>query len=145
VTDSVHDTDADAKPYAWRELRFTVPKGLDDDTLVAFRGAGHSLTIARDALTGTIDAYARTQEQAVAAQRLPSYVADGPKVLDGTKAYLVDRTFADAQGAKVFQRQAFVALGKVVAIVTATARNAAIEKAKKSVVDVVQSLHVADR
>lgn len=139
MTDSVHDADA----YAWRELRFTVPKGLDDDTLVAFRGAGHSLTVARDQLAGTLEAYARTQEQAVAAQRLPSYVADGPKLVD--KAYVVDRTFADAQGGKVFQRQAFVALGKVVAIVTATAREAAVEKAKKSVVDVVQSLRVADR
>lgn len=138
MTDPVHP---DA--YAWRELRFTVPKGLDDDTLVAFRGAGHSLTIARDKLAGTLDAYARTQEQAVAAQRLPAYVADGPKAMGD--AHVVDRTFADAQGGKVFQRQAFVALGSIVAIVTATARDAAIEKAKKNVVDVVQSLHVADR
>jgi hypothetical protein len=129
--------------YAWRELRFTLPAGLDDDTLLAFRGAGHSLTIARDALPGALDAYARTQEQAVAAQRLPSYVAEGPKTLE--RAFVVDRTFADAQGGKVFQRQAFVALGKVVAIVTATARDAAVERAKKTVVDVVQSLHAADR
>lgn len=137
--------------YTWRDVRFTLPAGLDDDTLLTFRGAAYSLTVARDVLGGaTLEAWAKGQEQAMAQQKLSAYVVDGPKPLAaapaGVKAVVVDRHFADQAGQKVFQRQAYVALGgAAVAIVTTTSREPAIEKAKQAAIDVVQTLRLADR
>lgn len=137
--------------YAWRDVRFTLPAGHADDTLLTFRGASHSLTVARDGLGGaTLEAWAKAQEQALAQQKLQNYVVDGPKPLavaaagPGTKALVVDRRFSDAAGQLVFQRQCYVAIGSGVAIVTATSREPAIDQAKKAAADVVQTLRLAD-
>lgn len=144
--------------YLWRDLRFDLPAGFDDDTLLTFSSTSLSggasgpssgavsLTVARDTLTGALDAWAKSQEQGFAAQKLPAYAADGPRALpelkgDAKKCVVVDRRFNDDDGDTIVQRQAFVALDhKVVAIVTATTRASTGEQAKKAVVDVVTSL-----
>jgi hypothetical protein len=135
------------KVYLWRDLRFELPAGVVDDTLLAFKApsAAFSLTVGRDLLGGqTLEAWARAQEQAMAAQKLAGYVGESPRSLEapeGTKAVVVDRRFTDGAGLKLFQRQAFVAVGAaVVVVVTGAARDPATEQAKKAVVDVVATL-----
>lgn len=155
-TDSTDDVEADIMPtlrgivsnqtsrgYFWRDLRFDVPAGFDDDSVLTFQAAGAvSLTVARDALTGTVDAYAREQEQAFKATKRAGYTAEGPRAVEGIRGAVVDRRFDDPGGA-VVQRQAFVAGAKgVVVIVTGTARATAGDAAKKAVVDLVQTLKV---
>lgn len=127
--------------YLWRDLRFDLPPGFDDDSVLTFSHAGVvSLTVTKDFLVGTVDAYARAQEQAFAATKQKNYRAEAPKSEGG--AVVVDRAFDDATGA-VAQRQAFKQGGKgVVVVVTGTARAAHADKAKKAVADVVQSLKV---
>ncbi|MDP2342407.1 MAG: DcrB-related protein [Deltaproteobacteria bacterium] len=137
------------KHYLWRDLRFELPAGVVDDTLLAFKGpaAAFSLTVARELLgASTLELWARAQEQAMGAQKLPAYVGEAPRPLpapEGAKAVVVDRRFNDGSGSKLFQRQAFVALGPTVAIVTATSRDPAAEQAKQAVVDVVNTLRRA--
>ena len=130
-----------AHVYLWRDLRFELPQGFDDDSVLTFSHAGVvSLTVTKDSLTGTVEAYARAQEQAFAQTKQKNYKADAPKAEAG--AVVVDRAFDDASGF-VVQRQAFKQGGKgVVVVVTGTARAAHADKAKKAVVDVVQSLKV---
>lgn len=127
--------------YLWRDLRFDLPQGFDDDSVLSFSHGGVvSLTVTRDVLTGTVEAYARAQEQAVAQTKQKNYSADGPRAEAG--AVVVDRKFDDPTGS-VVQRQAYKQGGKgVVVVVTGTARAAHADKAKKAVVDVVQSLTV---
>ena len=136
------------KIYAWRDLRFELPAGVVDDTLLAFKGTAFSLTVGRDALAGvSLEAWARAQEQAMAAQKLTAYASEAPRPLEaaaGAKAVVVDRRFNDAAGSKVFQRQAFVVVGasSSVFIVTGTSREPASEQAKQAVVDVVKTLSI---
>jgi len=131
-----------SRGYFWRDLRFDVPAGFDDDSVLTFQAAGAvSLTVARDVLAGSVDAYARDQEQAFKATKPAGYRVEGPRALDGIGA-VVDRRFDDP-GGPVVQRQAFVAGAKgVVVIVTGTARATAGDAAKKAVVDLVQTLKV---
>ena len=136
--------------YAWRDVRFTLPAGLEDETVLTFRGANYSLTLTRDVLAGVaLEDWARGQERAMAQQNLAAYVAEGPKLLDGVpagmKALVVDRRFGDQSGQPVFQRQCFVALGGAVAIVTTTSREPASAKAKQAALALVQTLRPADR
>lgn len=130
--------------YLWRDLRFDLPQGFDDDSVLTFQlGGVVSLTVTRDALPGSgagaVDAYAKAQEQAVASTKQKNYAVT---VKNEGAVVVVDRQFDDPTGT-VVQRQAYKAGGKgVVVVVTGTARAAHADKARRAVVDVVQSLAV---
>ncbi len=138
--------------YHWRDLRFDLPAGFDDDTLLTFSSGGTvSLTVARDVLVGSLAAWVKAQEQAFVEQQPAAYVVDGPRALpgiDATRALVIDRRFNDADGDPIVQRQAFVVVapaplttGKLaLAIVTGTTRAPTAAKAEKAVADVVTSL-----
>lgn len=133
-------------PYAWRDLRFDVPAGFADDSVLSFSKDGAvSVTVSRDVVVSSVDAYAREQEAAVKAARAKAgnYAATGPAPLAGVAgAFVVDRSFADPGGA-IEQRQAFISGGKgVVVVVTGTTRAGSGDLAKKAVVDVVQTIKV---
>jgi len=131
--------------YAWRGLRFVAPAGWRDDTLVTLTGPGATmnLTVSQDTLSGPVDAYARAQEAAVAAQRLAGYRAQAPqKVRVGTvDAVVCERELHDARGQPLVQRQAFVVVvAGTVVIVTATARATDKAAASAALDGVVSSL-----
>lgn len=135
--------------YAWRDLRFSVPAGWRDDTLVTLTapGAGLNLTVSRDALAGDLLSWARAQESALAAQRPAGYRAVSlEKVVIGDHtAVVAERELVDGNKAPLFQRQAFVAAGSEVVIVTATARRAERAAAAAAVDGLVSSLVVGAR
>ncbi len=122
-----------------KAVRFAVPAGFVDDSILRFRlGDSVSVTVATDALGGTLEAYAKEQEAAMRAQRFAGYSAEGLRVVDGVVC--VDRSFDDGKG-QVTQRQAFASGGKgVVVVVTASARPAHQAKAQQAVFAIVQSL-----
>jgi hypothetical protein len=130
--------------YAWRDLRFSTPAGWRDDTLVTLTapGAALNLTVSRDALGGDLLAWSRAQENALAAQRPTGYRAVSlEKVTIGAHAAVVaERELVDGNKAPLVQRQAFVALGGEVIIVTATARRSERAAAHAAVDTLVASL-----
>ena len=138
-----------APVYAWRDLRFSVPPGWRDDTLVTLTapGAGLNLTVSRDVLAGDLLAWARAQENALAAQRPAGYRAVSlEKVVIGDHAAVVaERELGDGNKAPLVQRQAFVSVGGEVVIVTATARRAERAAAAAAVDGVVSSLVIGAR
>jgi hypothetical protein len=87
-------------------------------------------------------AWARAQKSALAAQRPAGYRAVSlEKVTIGPHAAVVaERELVDGSKAPLVQRQAFVALGGEVIIVTAIARRGARAAAIAPVDDVVSSL-----
>jgi hypothetical protein len=130
--------------YAWRDLRFSMPAGWRDDTLVTLTapGAGLNLTVSRDVLAGDLLAWARAQENAIAAARPAGYRAVSlEKATMGPHAAVVaERELVDGSKAPLIQRQAFVAAGGEVVIVTATARRAERAAAVDAVAGLVSSL-----
>lgn len=124
-----------------------MPAGWRDDTLVTLTapGAACNLTLTRDTPGGaTVDvmAYARQQENAVAAQRPTGYraVALDKVTIGGVVAVVAERELLDARKQPLVQRQAFVGHGKDVVIVTATAARAERARAVTALDDVVASL-----
>lgn len=106
-------------------------------------GATMNLTVSQDSLAGTVDAYARAQEAAVASQRLAGYRAQAPqKVRVGSvDAVVCERELNDARGQPLVQRQAFVVVvAGTVVIVTATARATDKAAASAALDGVVSSL-----
>lgn len=135
--------------YRWRDLRFAPPVGLHDDTLLTFSApdGGWNLTVARDALTGPLAAYARAQEQTLAARRPAGYKTSPPReeVANGRKTVVVDRTLHDPRGKPLTQRQVFVGAGvDVVVIVTVTATGASVERAHAAALALVTSLEIPE-
>ena len=135
--------------YVWRDLRFSAPAGWRDDTLVTLTapGAALNLTVARDALAGDLLGWARAQENAIAAQRPAGYraVSLETTAIGGHAAVVVERELVDGNKAPLVQRQAFVAAGGEVVIVTATARRAERAAAAAAVDGLVSSLVVGAR
>lgn len=135
--------------YAWRDLRFSVPAGWRDDTLVTLTapGAGLNLTVSRDALAGDLLAWARAQENAIAAQRPAGYraVSLEKTAIGPHTAVVAERELVDGGKAPLVQRQAFVAAGGEVVIVTATARRAERAAAVAAVDTLVSTLVVGAR
>jgi hypothetical protein len=135
--------------YAWRDLRFSVPAGWRDDTLVTLTapGAGLNLTVSRDALAGDLLAWARTQENALAAQRPAGYRAVSLEqvVIGGRTAVVAERELGDGAKAPLVQRQGFVEVGGEVVIVTGTARRAERAAAAAAVDGLIASLVVGAR
>jgi hypothetical protein len=135
--------------YTWRHLRFTAPPGWRDDTLVTFTApdASMNVTVSSEPLAGDLSTWARAQEAALAAQRPKGY---RPISLDKTTigthvAVVADRELGEPSRGPLFQRQAFVALGGDVVIVTATASRADRERAIDAVALVVSSLSIGAR
>ncbi len=130
-------------PYAWRDLRFEAPPGLEDDTLITFAApdGSHNVTVTRDALSGPLDAYARAQEAALAARAATKDMRLQSLDVDGRVVVIVDRTLPQKRGAALVQRQVFVnpAAG-VVAVVTSTATSSAAERARAMALALARSL-----
>lgn len=133
--------------YAWRDLQFAPPAGLEDTTLVTFASADGSfnLNVSRDALVGSVEAYARAEENALKAQRPKGYVLDDvkgvPAAGDVPATAIHTRSLAAGDGQTVLQIQSFVAVSSaVVAIVTVTGRPARRNAMQDAMSSVVSSL-----
>src|SRR5262245_32541231 len=68
--------------YSWLDLRFALPAGLRDDTLLTLRSddGAVSVTLTRDVTSSGGDAfsYAVAQEQALKAKKLKGYEGGAP-------------------------------------------------------------------
>jgi hypothetical protein len=137
--------------YRWQHLRFDVPAGVDDDTLVTFREQGarpaFNVTLATaPSSSSSIAAYAQQQEAALRARRPPGYAAEPHRSGDvaGRPAIVCDRRFHDDAGARFVQRQVFVAVGADVAMVTATSEEKAAARAFRALESILSTLHIDD-
>jgi hypothetical protein len=135
-------------PYRFQHLRFAVPAGVEDDTLVMLREQAErpafNVTLALAPLSTTVAAYAQDQESALRARRLPGYAAEPHRteVVAGRAAVVCDRRFLDDAGARFAQRQVFFAVGREVAMVTATSEEQAAARAHRALDALLQSLTV---
>jgi hypothetical protein len=138
-----------ASSYAWRHFRFQPPPGWRDDTLITLTAPGAALNVTLSCEPGVDDlsAFAKAQEAALAAQRPPGYraLALEPVALGAHDAVVADRELAGAGRAPLFQRQAFVALGGDVVVVTATSSRSDRESAVDAVARIVSSLSIGAR
>jgi hypothetical protein len=136
-------------PYRWQGLRFLVPAGVVDDTLLTFQDQKtpprFNVTVTKDAHTGPLLAYAQGQEQALVAERLPGYQAEPPRphTPAGVETVVCKRRFAGRDGATVVQQQAFARIGGEVAIITATANEAGAPAAAVALSSLLASLQPA--
>jgi hypothetical protein len=129
--------------YAWRDLRFDLPAGLDDDTLVTFTApdGSHNVTLTRDALPGPLDAYARAQEQALAARTTTKDTRVHALDLGGRSAVVVDRVLPQKRGEALVQRQLFVSPAPgIVAVVTSTSTASSSSRAHEAALALARSL-----
>ncbi len=138
-----------ASSYAWRHLRFAPPPGWRDDTLITLTapGAALNVTLSCEPLAGDLAGFAQAQEAALAAQRPPGYraLALESVTLGAHDAVVADRELAGAGRAPLFQRQAFVALGGEVVVVTATSARPDRARAIDAVTHIVSSLSIGAR
>jgi hypothetical protein len=72
-----------------------------------------NLTVTRDRLSGSLDAYAKAQEAAVAAQRVPGYKAQpmSTERHGAVDVVVCERQLSDGKGNALVQLQAFAAVG----------------------------------
>jgi len=113
-------------PYLWNNLRFEIPAGVVDQTVVTFvddpSQPSFQLTVTADgrgeqAFTGFVNS--QLQDLAKA---LPGYQSHGrvDKSIAGKSAVLVEHRARSPQGQQMRQRQAYVDVGERVAIITLT-------------------------
>jgi hypothetical protein len=99
-----------------------------------------NLTLTREALAGTVDAYARAQESALAAQRVPGYRHIGTAPIAGREGVVTDRELHDGKKRSLAQRQAFMKVGATVVVITGTGPSSEQGAVRAAVDAVVSSL-----
>jgi len=99
-----------------------------------------NLTLMREAVAGTVDAYARSQESALAAQRLAGYRHTGTAPIAGKDGVVADRELKDSKQRLLVQRQAFLKVDATIVVVTGTAPAAETAAMRAAVDAVVSSL-----
>lgn len=112
--------------YGWRGFTFDLPSGLDDESVLTFlhRRDGAvdlNLTVTRDALRGTLDAYLADavgqMTKEVSGYRL---VSKTPRAIAGRDGFVLEHTTTGKDGDGLCILQAYVPDGGHVLIVTGT-------------------------
>ncbi len=132
--------------YTWNSLRFDVPAGLVDQTVVTLvdnpEAPTFTITLANDPRGQTaFGPYVEAQLQDLA-RSLPGYAAGGRKEerVNDRAAVIVDHKARSPQGETMRQRQAYVDAGASVAIVTVTCTDKPHAKADQAFEQILRSL-----
>lgn len=133
-------------PYSWNALRFELPQGLVDQTIVTLADDPASptftLTLSSDDKSGQSFAhYVEAQIQDLA-RSLPGYksVARKDERVNDRAAVLIEHRASSPQRQPMRQRQAYVDAGAVVAILTLTAADKPNPKADAAFDQVLRTL-----
>ena len=108
-------------PYLWNNLKFDIPAGVVDQTLVTLvddpEQPTFTINIANDKKNVELKAYVDAQLDDLA-HSLPGYASSSR--VDDSKRVVVEHRARSPQGLAMKQRQAYVDAGTTVAIVTLT-------------------------
>lgn len=130
--------------YGWRSFAFDLPEGLEDETVLTFlslRGdtVAFNVQLSRAPLGGPLDAYVAEALDDVR-RSLSAYQLLGQRTrkVGGLDAHVIEQAATSPDGETLYQRQAYVANGKEVLVVTATGRDTerdALGKAFEHILD----------
>jgi hypothetical protein len=135
-------------PYSWNDLRFDLPAGLVDQTVVTFvddaATPSFQVTVTVDGRgSQAFEAYVEAQ-LADLARAVPGYSSTArteDKTGAGRPAIVVEHTARSPEGQAMRQRQAYVDLaGERVAIVTVTHADKDTPRAKVAFASILSSL-----
>ncbi len=114
--------------YGWRRFSFDLPDGLEDESVLTFLAlhgeqVAFNITLSRAPLGASFDAYLADAvddlRRSLSAYKL---VGQSSRKVAGLDARVLEHTATSPDGETLCQRQAYVANGKEVLIVTATGR-----------------------
>jgi hypothetical protein len=132
--------------YAWRSFRFTLPAGLEDESVLTFlsrKGGAVDLnvTFTRDKLKGKLEPYIADAVEQMKTQ-LSGYklVDKQPKNIAGAGAFVLEHGTTAPDGASLRMLQAYVPDGDDLVIITATAAEGERARLQKTFDAIVGSL-----
>jgi hypothetical protein len=133
-------------PYSWNDIRFDVPAGLVDQTVVTFvddpAQPSFQLTLTADTRGKTAFGPYVDQQLTELARALPGYTSTSRKEqsVGGKPGVVVEHKARSPQGQQMRQRQAYVDLGARVAIVTLTSADKPTPKADAAFDSILSTL-----
>jgi hypothetical protein len=136
--------------YHWRSLRFTVPVGFDDDTVVTFlRRRGDvvevNITMTREALDEPIESYLKTAVSQLGKQLSGYRLAERKDTtVDGAPAVVLEHRATAPDGQGLVMLQAYLPRSGEVHIVTATGRDAVSAQVHTAMSELLASLRHGD-
>jgi hypothetical protein len=132
--------------YAWRSLRFDLPAGLDDESVLTFlaRKGGAvdlNLTFTRDRLSGKLELYLADAVEQMKKQLSGYQLVDRQaRKIAGKDGFVLEHSTTAKNGAALCMLQAYLPDGEELVIVTGTAAGTERARLLKAFEAVVGSL-----
>jgi hypothetical protein len=132
--------------YHWRSLRFTVPAGFDDDTVLTFlRRRGEAvevnITVTRETLDEPLENYLKTAVSQLGSQLSGYRLAERKDTtVDGAAAVVLEHRATAPDGQGLVMLQAYLARPGEVHVVTATGRDAVSAQVHTAMSELLASL-----